>query len=326
MLYDIVLSHETVCFEDILSCCGNLASDRKDAVQMLWSTLLKREKMYLSWNNIYKYWEQFEFDEGLLEYIENHSGMLNGQSTDSLDDDFIGDFITSKVDDRVLGELLPDLRMQNFDVPISTLSESRVIKLIHFNFIPFTAQRYEEMQECCPNLCELFILRNQRAFREHINDISLTPQLMESLALSEESENETKIEIINTYGAESMTQRVAERLCATRFDIRQEIFDAAWNVLDTHKQEELMFMYLAMLDDKNLSSCFSNLGGDYADFIDRSSRHKVELKCSDNNWRLAQRLKELDYITSYSEGKSARKGKNADQDCKVIQCWIKAGE
>ena len=157
-------------------------------------------------------------------------------------------------------------------------------------------------------------LRNQRAFREHINDISLTPQLMESLALSEESENETKIEIINTYGAESMTQRVAERFCATRFDISQKVFDAVWNVLDNRKQEELMFMYLAMLDDKNLSSCFSNLGGDYADFIDRSSRHKVELKCSDNNWRLAQRLKELDYITSYSEGKSARKGKNADQD------------
>ena len=84
MLYDIVLSHETVCFEAIRSCCGDLASDRKDAVRMLWSTLLKREKMYLSWNNIYKYWEQFEFDEGLLEYIENHSGMLNGQSTDSM--------------------------------------------------------------------------------------------------------------------------------------------------------------------------------------------------------------------------------------------------
>ena len=326
MLYDIVLSHETVCFEDILSCCGDLASDRKDAVRMLWRTLLKKEKIYLSWNNIYKYWEQFEFDEGLLEYIENHSGMLKGQSTESLDDDFIGDFIASEVDDRVLGELLPDLRMQNFDVPISTLSESRVIKLIPFNFIPFTAQRYEEMQGCCPNLCELFVLRNQHAFREQINDVSLTLQLMESLVLSEDSENETKIEIINNYGAESMTQRVAERLCATRFDISQKVFDAAWNVLDNRKQEELMFMYLAMLDDKSLSSCFSDLGGDYADLIDRSSRHKVELKCSDSNWRLAQRLKELDYITSYSEGKSARKGKNADQNCKVIQCWIKAEE
>lgn len=99
-----------------------------------------------------------------------------------------------------------------------------------------------------------------------------------------------------------------------------------WNVLDNRKQEELMFMYLDMLDDKNLSSCFSDLGGDYVNFIDRSSRHKVELKYSDNNWRLAQRLKELDYITSFSEGKSARKGKNADHDCKVIQCWIKAEE
>ena len=49
MLYDIVLSHETVCFADILSCCGDLASDRKDAVQILWSTLLKKEKIYLSW-------------------------------------------------------------------------------------------------------------------------------------------------------------------------------------------------------------------------------------------------------------------------------------
>lgn len=144
--------------------------------------------------------------------------------------------------------------------------------------------------------------------------------------MSEESENETKIEVINTYGAESMTQRVAERLCATRFDISPKVFDAAWNVLDNRKQEELMFMYLAMLDDKSLFSCFSDLGGDYADFIDRSSRPKVELKYSDNNWRLAQRLKELDYITSCSEGKSARKGKNADQDCKVIQCWIKAEE
>ena len=73
-----------------------------------------------------------------------------------------------------------------------------------------------------------------------------------------------------------------------------------------------------------IASCFSDLGGDYADFVDRISRHKVELKCSDNNRRLVQRLKEVDYITSYSEGKSAKKGKDIDQDCKVIQCWIKA--
>lgn len=144
--------------------------------------------------------------------------------------------------------------------------------------------------------------------------------------MSEDSENETKTEIINTRGAESMTQRVAEYLCAVRFDISQEIFDAAWNVLDTHKQEELMFMYLSMLDDKSLASCFSDLGGDYEVLVDRSNRHKVELKCSDNNLRLAQRMKELDYITSYSEGRSAKKGRNADQDFKVIQCWIKAEE
>lgn len=326
MLYDIVLSHETVCFEDILSCCGNLVSDKRDAVQMLWSALLKEDKIYLSWKNIYEYWEQFKFDKVLLEYIENNSDKLKGQSTDFLDDDFIGDFIASEVDDRAFGELLPELRMQDFNVPLSSLSEHRVLKLIYLKFIPFTVPQYDEMQDCCPNLCEPFILWNQRAFRELINDVSLTSQLIENLVLSKDSENETKIEIINTYGAESMTQRIAEYLCAARFDISQEIFDAAWNMLDIHKQEKLMFMYLAMLDDKSLASCFSDLGGDYADFVDRISRHKVELKCSDNNRRLVQRLKEVDYITSYSEGKSAKKGKDIDQDCKVIQCWIKAEE
>jgi len=116
-----------------------------------------------------------------------------------------------------------------------------------------------------------------------------------------------------------MTQKMAEHLCSTRFDISQEVFDAAWNVLNTHKQEEQMFMYLSMLDDKSFSSWFFWFRGADADFIDRRNRHKVKLKairclrrqprivrcclkCSDNNWRLAQRLK-----ASFKRGKAITK-------------------
>lgn len=71
---------------------------------------------------------------------------------------------------------------------------------------------------------------------------------------------------------------------------------------------------------------FSALGGQYTDLSDRSRRHEVSLTDCNENWRLVQRLSDVDYITSFQK-KSSKEFDPVKSDDKIISrivCRIKA--
>ncbi len=324
-LFSQVLSHERICFEDILSCCGRLVSQKKKEINRLWDYIFQNERIKLNWKNIYRYWEQFGFSNQLLEYIRTHVVELVDTNTDFLDDDFIGEFLQSDIEEHAFEKLIPLVRMDEFTVPLESLSESRVYTLIQCNYFNFSVPLYEKIKKAFPELCVSFILFNQQEFAKALEEIPITQETFESLLLSDRLEHGIGQQLLSLYGVKFMTEKIAKHIATTKYELTTPMFNAAWELIDDLKKEELMFAYLHLLDDDNIYNCFSCLGGLYSEFLDRSKRHSVTIEYTVENRRLAKRLEEVKYITSFKEVEiQGRSEKTKRGKRKGIQCWIKA--
>lgn len=320
-----IIDHEEFCMVDISCCCNDQINQNKIAVNGIWDTLLKKNKILPTWENVISYWSVYKFTRVLVDYIESQVKNLVSADSNCISDDFIRDFIGIEITDEAFETLLPNIRMDNFDITLDSIAESRVSIMIGCKYFEFTVARYEEIRKSFPDLCVEFILHNQDDYLAAIEDIQMDAMLFENLLFSDRIRAETSQTLLNTYSTKYMTNKIAAKLRTMGLTINLEIFKAAWECLDESDKNNLMLEHLGLLDADAIHSCFTDLEKRYSNFIDRSKQHVVELVNTPENQKLAERLKTINYITSYSlkEKKEYDSVTEAERVRSVILCRIK---
>ena len=110
-------------------------------------------------------------------------------------------------------------------------------------------------------------------------------------------------------------------------DISKSLFYLAWEKLPLKEEKnKLMIKYRFILGISDFRDCFQGLSPQYMGFCNRSKKHSVELEDTDENRRLAERLKEISYITSYSikEKTDFDPVKGIEKRKSILLCWVKA--
>ena len=88
--------------------------------------------------------------------------------------------------------------------------------------------------------------------------------------------------------------------------------------MNFEERVSLMMRYLEILEADDFEQYFSDLGGEYSCFVDRSKKRSVVTPDTTESRKLMDRLQRVDYITSWKE--SEKKGKTSDSELIV---WIK---
>lgn len=325
ILCNRIIEQEDFCLEDITFCCSGLVTEKKPAVKGIWNALLINNKIRPTWKNVNSYWSVFKFTEELLNSIEHHSVDLIYVDNEYISDDFIRDFISSEVADVVFENLLPYIRMNNFNIVLSTVKESKVAIMIRQKYFKFTVDCYSDIETSFPDLCVEFILQNQVDYFAAIGSIQMNSNLLENLLFSNRLEAENTKILLDNYGTVYMTNRIAEKLHMMELNINIDIFNAAWKCLDESGKQKLMFEHLDLLDSDTIYSCFTDLDRWYSGFLDRKKQHNVELENTPQNQKLAKRLKTVDYVTSYTlkERKEFDSVRETEIVKTVILCRVK---
>lgn len=326
MLSISIIMHEEFCMEDITCCCSELITEKKIAVRSIWDTLLKNNKILSTWKNVNNYWSVFKFTQELVNYIESHTTDLVNSDCQCIGDDFIREFIGSEVANEVFETLLPHIRMNNFDISLTSVTGIKAAIMIDCKYFNFTVAYYDEIKTLFPYLCVEYILQNQIEYITMIDNIQMDSILFENLLFSERLEAEKAQILLDAYGTEYMTNRIAGDLQAMGLTINLNIFKAAWKCLDESSKLQLMMQHLELLDAEALHSCFTDLERWYSDFLDRSKQHSVELMNTPQNQKLAERLKSVDYITSckLKEKKEYDPATETEIIKTLISCRVKA--
>lgn len=321
-----IIEHEQLSVKDITVCCGNLLSEKKEAVKYIWNTLLKESKITPTWKNIISYWLEFKFTHSLLDYIETHIEDLICADSQCIGCDFFQEFIGTEISDNAFEVLLPYINVKSADIEINSVKETKVLLMIGCRYLEFTVKRYTEIKELFPGQGVEFILTNQEEYLALIHEIPMDSNLLEQLLLSNRLETKTAQSLLDNYGTKYMTDSIATNLQNMGISISLDIFKVAWNHLDESSKQKLLLGHLNLLDADAMNFCFSDLKNGYVDFIDRSKQHAVEVVDTPENRKLAERLKEIDYITSYQvkEKRGFDTVIGTDKVRTVIICRVKA--
>ena len=157
---------------------------------------------------------------------------------------------------------------------------------------------------------------------EHIDANTVTKDFLEQILFASESSPALRGELLQQYGIGHMTERIAKNLYSLQLPMTKEIFFAAWNDLNHSERLDLMAACADLLGSEDFERCFDDMDEPHHDFVDRT-KHKVRISKTDVNEKIAQRLNDIDYITSFAD--EANPATEDDSiEATVLVCWVKA--
>ena len=108
---------------------------------------------------------------------------------------------------------------------------------------------------------------------------------------------------------------------AEGFKVTKTLFDIAWEILSENQKERLMIANLELLNVDDMEKCFGELSGQYSVLTERTKRRNIKLDNTENNRKLVEYLKKIDYITSSWE--EEKTDSNGNRQVISIGCKIK---
>lgn len=322
-----IIQFEEFCLSNITLCCGDQYSEHKTELELVWNALLSHGKIEPTWENVDRYWFHFGLTAALTEFITTNADKLVGKPSTCLDDALRQEIIQSNIKPPVFTKLLKHLHLNDFNIPLENIHEVNVEAMIKSHYFVFAVGMFEELNESYPGLCEIYIMENKDAFLAAVSDVPLGKEVFEKLVTSKQTDRVFIEIIIKHHGANLMSETVADQICSMGLSVSKDVFDAAWDILDVSKKKILMMNHLESLTAEDFEMCFSKLGKPYQELTDRSRRHNVTIPDSEEHRKLAKRLLQVDYITSYDDSGSIKEydrtlRKTVDQP--AILCRVKS--
>ena len=322
-----IILFEDFCLSNISQCCGDIYPKHKVELETIWNALLCHGKVEPTWENVDRYWSHFGLTAALTEFITTNADILLGKPSTCLDDALRQEIIQSNIKPPVFTKLLKHLHLTDFNIPLENIHEVNVEAMIKSHYFVFAVGMFEELNESYPSLCEIYIMENKDAFLAAVSDVPLGKEVFEKLVTSKHTDRVFKEIIIKHHGANLMSETVADQICSMGLSVSKDVFDAAWDILDVSKKKILMMNHLESLAAEDFEMCFSKLGKPYQELTDRSRRHNVTIPDNEEHRKLAKRLLQVDYLTSYDDSGSIKEydrtlRKTVDQP--AILCRVKS--
>lgn len=126
---------------------------------------------------------------------------------------------------------------------------------------------------------------------------------------------------VEKYAKTYMTEKIALNMNAEGFKVTKTLFDIAWEILSENQKERLMIANLELLNVDDMEKCFGELSGQYSVLTERTKRRNIKLDNTENNRKLVEYLKKIDYITSSWE--EEKTDSNGNRQVISIGCKIK---
>lgn len=296
-----LIKQESFHLDSIEECACEQVHAEKDNWITVWNALLEKGAVTVSWENVLDYWKVYQVSDELKKYISHHAEELSEMDTVSVEDDFIKAFINADFKIEVRQKLLPVLKLNNFDLDITSLDESTLQIMIACNYFEFTVERYSVISSISPDIAAKFILKNQNEYMELKENIPMSGNLLERLLFSKCFSVKNKNQLFTEYAESYMTEKIAEQMKELNMPVTKDIFNIAWNCIGEKKREGLLLDNCTLFDADELERYFGELGEPYVELADRTRRHDVNLPVTDRNRALAKHLQKLEYITSEDE-------------------------
>lgn len=320
-----LVAHEIFQITDISQVYEALETQKHADIQFVCDLLLELQKICASWENVHQYWQEFEMTDSLIAYITANSLSLASAESSVLDDSIKKAIILSNIGINAFTRIQGCLRLQDFDFGVNEIDKSKLEIMIRHQCFDFTVADFDDLMEYAPELCTLFIAKNQESFAEFTGDIELNRQVFDSVLENADVRKKTKELVVQQYGEGLVTKDTAILIHQLSLTISRTMFSVAWSLIPSQDKFTFMIRHLSVLESSDFDLCFGDLGSPYAALKRTSGRHDVIIPDDHNNRLLVERLHQVQHITSFISEKQFVKGSNADHAHEtILRCRVRA--
>lgn len=320
-----LVAHEVFQIMDISRVYEALETQKHADIQFACDLLLELQKIYASWENVHQYWQEFEMTDSLIAFITANSLSLASAESSVLDDSIKKAIILSNIGIIAFTRIQGCLRLQDFDFGVNEIDKSKLEIMIRHQCFDFTVADFDDLMEYAPELCTLFIAKNQEAFAESIGNIELNQQVFVSVIESADIAKKTKELVVEQYGEDLISKDTAILIHQLSLTINRTIFSVVWPFISAHDKFAFIIRHLPMLESADFDRCFGDMGSPYAALRRTSGRHDEVIPDNYENRLLAERLHQIQHITSFTAiEQDVKISKNKHTSETVLRCRVKA--
>lgn len=292
-------------FTDLMECYEDEWSESINNVQKIWNALLHDKKVKASWATIKQYWEKFKITDTLVEFITYCKNELQAPN-DPLGNDMMHDFVCSeKISVAILEEVIPKLPALDYSEYISTIDPSKLLVLVKNKWIPFSIDNFEQLANIFSDEFPVnFLISNWEKVKEANITLSIATvtQLLGQTDL-------TKIDkewALSHCEDSSVTQELVQEIVREKVRVPRPFFESIWNQADFSQKKFLMYNNLDSFECDDFQRLFGELGDEFNALTNRQRARVVKINNTSENQKLSNRLKAINYITSWEIGQDSQ--------------------
>ena len=280
-----------------------VVKDDIDANKPYWDLFLEYDRISANNQNISIYYKNYGLNKELKTFITSYIDELKEIEKfefedKDLQDKFIKDLIMSDIEDKIFKKLIVKMELKPFDISFNSIEENKMKILIECNFIEFTQKNINQIENYHPSLRSWFILHNQSEYLQNMNCIAMNPEIFKNIIISPLADSKFKQKVCLKWYPH-INEESAKYLFENDLINDDRVFNYVWNNIDSSFYHKLFINNLDILSNNELDN-YLNMIDEYKELSDPNS-HTVYLENNEDNQKLAKRLKEVDYITSFFE-------------------------
>ncbi len=296
----------------------------------LWDTLFKENKIEADWDNILYYYEEFEIDKTLIEYLnmEENYGELSkfkiNNETDFEKDTILQDFnkkliLLKYLSDEAYKYLIKSIWFVNYQsLSFKELSKSKIDSILSTNILSLTQNNIDNLKENFTPKHIILIEKNKDDFIEKLNEFSINADDVLIILNSSKFTDLEKFQVIENIDitvfndSHALKEKVSKLYIDDNRNIEDlRLFEKLFYNKDNQINEWALELYISQIDNWTCDECQTYIvefDEPYNELLDKNAS-KLYMEDTKLNRLLLDKLKDKECISSYDEHKKTL-GKN----------------
>ena len=267
--------------------------DSNSKWQTIIDTYISKGKFECSWNNVASYYSYFDFDDIILDYIEDHIQELETTVCDS------EDFFKSLISDEPREKTIKSVILNHGDLGIDSFKDTSpkvCEELIRSQYFVFDKGEYDIVIEEYHDLLPLYIetyWANLEDMTDHRDFSSDDLDVIVGSNISDDMKNVC----ISTFKGDEIGDSTYEYALSREIN-NENIAYILWDNSDENEKLTVLINYFDYMI-YNLSDRFGELSPEYRKLAKTGKRHYETMENNETNIKLAKLLKKCGYISNY---------------------------
>ncbi|WP_333888023.1 YobI family P-loop NTPase [Clostridium sp.] len=283
----------------------------------LWPTIIKNEKIEISWYNIITYYNQFNDDQGIFTkylnnreiYIQLSQELINSDSKE-LSEPSLMEFSKALILNNALtktcfNKIVKSIPYSKIQIMLESIEPERIDIIIDYGVIGLSKDNYNNLKQHFSDKHLLLLKKNINEYLDNLNEYNLDSKDIINI-LNDSIDVDKKVSIINNMNIALVDNDIQLINSIVDFTLNNKHLELKYGLLpkvinssiEEEKKINILINQIDFIDEETTFKFLNLISNDYSNLSEINN--EVTIEYNKYNKKLAETLKNKDYISDFN--------------------------